>query len=65
MQPGDQVWMPEIQLGIGREVGTYQGKNREWLFWYDQNGDRYQTPEEQLQTLLTKLQQRGINPDSL
>ncbi|MEH2314739.1 MAG: hypothetical protein V7K35_25815 [Nostoc sp.] len=62
--------MPEIGLGIGREQGTYQGRIREWLFWYDQDGNRYQTPEEvnaqqqqqleqtqqQLQELLARLQ---------
>lgn len=79
LQIGDQVWMPEIGLGIGRERGTYQGLTREWLYWYNQNGDRYPTLEEvtveqqqqmqeqqqQMQELLTKLQQRGIDPDSL
>jgi hypothetical protein len=34
------VWMPEIELGIGCEVGTHEGCNREWLYWYDQKGLR-------------------------
>lgn len=76
---GDKIWMPEIGLGIGRERGTYQGMTREWLFWYDEQGQRYLTPEEtklqqqqqleqtqqQLQELLTKLQQKGIDPNTL
>lgn len=33
LQPGDLIWMPEINLGIGRERGTYQGLTREWLYW--------------------------------
>ncbi len=64
--------MPEIGLGIGRERGTYQGLTREWLYWYDENNNRYQTSEEvalssqqQLQDLLGKLQQRGIDPNTL
>ncbi|ALF52717.1 hypothetical protein ACX27_07405 [Nostoc piscinale CENA21] len=65
LQLGDKVWLPEIGLGIGREQGIYQGRTREWLFWYDENGDRYQTAEEQLQNLLTKLQQQGIDPNKL
>ncbi|MBD2488878.1 Uma2 family endonuclease [Aulosira sp. FACHB-615] len=65
LQLGDKVWLPEIGLGIGREQGTYQGRTREWLFWYDENGNRYQTAEEQLQNLLTKLQQQGIDPSQL
>lgn len=44
--PGEPVWMPEIGLGIGRGIGTYQGWTREWLYWYDQNGNRFPTPEE-------------------
>ncbi|MEH1854401.1 MAG: Uma2 family endonuclease [Nostoc sp.] len=79
LQLGDKIWMPEIGLGIGREQGTYQGRTREWLFWYDQDGNRYQTPEEvnaqqqqqleqtqqQLQELLARLQQQGIDPNLL
>ncbi len=42
------TWLPEIGLGIGRERGTYQGIEREWLYWYDENGTRYLTPEEQI-----------------
>jgi hypothetical protein len=57
--------MPEIGLGIGREEGTYQGRMREWLYWYDEHGDRYSTPEEQLQNLLARLQQQGIDPNTL
>lgn len=79
LQPGDKIWMPEIGLGIGREHGTYQRITREWLYWYDENGNRYSTPEEvtieqqqqleqtqqQLQELLARLQQKGINPNNL
>ncbi|MDJ0677734.1 MAG: hypothetical protein QNJ36_20520 [Calothrix sp. MO_167.B42] len=72
LQPGDKIWMPEIGLGMGRERGTYQGRTREWLFWYDENGNRYQTPEEivatqqqQIQELLARLQQQDIDPNIL
>jgi Uma2 family endonuclease len=79
LELGDKIWMPEIGLGIGREQGTYQGRTREWLFWYDLDGNRYQTPEEvnaqqqqqleqtqqQLQELLARLQQQGIDPNLL
>ncbi len=38
--------MPEIGLGIGR--GQYISGNvqRETLYWYNAQGDRYQTPQE-------------------
>ncbi|WP_445635652.1 Putative restriction endonuclease domain-containing protein [Nostoc sp. DSM 114161] len=65
LQAEDKIWMPEVGLGIGREQGTYQGRTREWLFWYDENGNRYQTPEEQLENLLARLQQQGIDPNKL
>ena len=65
LQPGDIIWMPEIGLGMGKDRGTYQGLTREWLYWYDQNSNRYPTPEEQLQQLLAKLQQQGIDPNTL
>jgi Uma2 family endonuclease len=45
---GEPVWLEQINLGIGREEGTYQGITREWLYWYDQQGKRYLTPEEQI-----------------
>ena len=65
LQPGDKIWMPEIGLGIGRKQGTYQGRMREWLYWYDEDSNRYSTPEEQLQNLLARLQQRGIDLNTL
>jgi Uma2 family endonuclease len=48
LQPGHPVWMPEIGLGIGCERGNYSGVTREWLYWYDADGKRYLTPEEQV-----------------
>ena len=44
--PGNPVWLPEIALGIGREEGTYQGLTRDWLYWYDEQGQRFLIPEE-------------------
>jgi len=55
LQLGEPVWMPEIGLGIGRGTGTYWGLTQEWLFWYDEQGNRYLTPEE---TALAEQQQR-------
>ena len=57
--------MSEVGLGIGREQGTYQGRTREWLYWYYEKGNRHSTQEEQMQALLTKLQTRGIDPNTL
>lgn len=43
---GEPVWLPEIGLGLGRDRGFYQGIEREWLYWYDADGQRIPTPEE-------------------
>jgi len=48
-QQGDCVWLPEIGLGIGRGQGTFEGWNREWLYWYDQDGNRFLSPDERIQ----------------
>jgi hypothetical protein len=76
---GEPVWLAELNLGIGRERGIYQGIEREWLYWYDEVGNRYLTPEERLQQsqnetlaaqqrvkqLEAKLKSLGIEPNSL
>ena len=62
---GEPIWMPEIGLGIGRATGIYEGWTREWLYWYDQEGNRFSNSEELLTDLLAKLREKGIDPDSL
>jgi Uma2 family endonuclease len=39
-------WMPEIGLGIGIENRSYGGRLRDWLYWYDEQGQRLLTPTE-------------------
>jgi Uma2 family endonuclease len=72
LQPGNLVWLPEIGLGIGTERGTYQGITREWLYWYNESGERLLTPEERInqaesrtQKLEAKLRALGIDPETL
>ncbi|MDJ0581752.1 Uma2 family endonuclease [Crocosphaera sp.] len=45
---GEPVWLAEINLGIGKEIGVYQGVEREWLYWYYQQGNRYLTSQEEV-----------------
>ncbi len=69
---GNPVWMPEIGLGIGSEVGKNDLCEREWLYWYDSQGNRFMTPEEetlqerqraeQLEQMLRSL---GVDPEQL
>jgi Uma2 family endonuclease len=74
---GNPIWLPE--LGLGKERQVYQGIDREWLFWYDEQGNRYPTPQEEalqqrqraddaeaaLRELQARLRDRGIDPDRL
>ena len=48
LQTANPVWMPEVGLGIGCERASYGSLMREWLYWYDENNDRYPTPAEQI-----------------
>ena len=60
-QYGNPVWMPEIGLGIGYEVGAHSGWTREWLYWYDGQGNRHPAPEdviEQEQQLREAIKQQ-------
>ncbi|MCZ0901918.1 hypothetical protein ON021_34140, partial [Microcoleus sp. HI-ES] len=63
--PEHPVWMPEIGLGIGCERGSYSGVTREWLYWYDADGKRYLTPEEQVKESAQRAQQESQRADRL
>ncbi len=46
---GDRpYWMPEIGLGIGMEEQIYGNVQRQWLYWYDEDGVRHLTPMERV-----------------
>jgi Uma2 family endonuclease len=47
-QLANPVWMPELGLGIGHEVANQEGIGRDWLYWYDSQGNRYPAPEDAL-----------------
>jgi hypothetical protein len=71
LQAGNPVWLPEISLGIGCDRGNYSDVTREWLYWYDESGKRYPTPQERIQQteqrvqrLADKLRSLGIDPDN-
>lgn len=50
-QSGNPVWMPEIGLGIGVDQGVHSGlPQREWLYWYDEQGNRYPASENVVET---------------
>lgn len=78
LMTGDPIWLPEVGLGIGRGRGVHLGIEREWLYWFDQSGNRYPTPEEkaelaeqralsaesQLEVLRQRLRDLGLDPDA-
>lgn len=71
-QTGEPFWMPEIGLAIAREEGLYQGWQREWLFWYDEAGNKLRTAEEialqerrRAERLEAKLRALGVDPTTL
>ncbi|PSB15584.1 hypothetical protein C7B76_13400 [filamentous cyanobacterium CCP2] len=72
LQSGDRVWMPEIGLALGRERGIHLGREREWLYWYTQDGQRLPTPEELAQQekqradrLAERLRTLGVDPSEI
>lgn len=57
LQAGDRIWMPEIGLALGCDRGKYLGREREWLYWFDQQGNRLLTPEELAEQAQTRAEQ--------
>jgi Uma2 family endonuclease len=49
LQIGEPLWMPEIGLGLGRCQEVSGAVEQEVLSWFNERGDRYLRPEEQLQ----------------
>ncbi|UFP94417.1 Uma2 family endonuclease [Gloeobacter morelensis] len=71
-QEAEPFWMQEVGLGLGRGEGTYKGWQREWLYWFNQDGRRLSTPEEQMEqerakiaALERRLRQLGEDPVGL
>jgi Uma2 family endonuclease len=60
---GDPIWMPEIGLGIGRARGAYQGIEREWLYWFNEQGERYPTPEERAEQAEQRASQAQLQAE--
>ncbi|MEH1901269.1 MAG: hypothetical protein V7L04_07605 [Nostoc sp.] len=56
LQIGEPFWMPEIGLGIGRSQYVSGNIQRQVLYWYDRQGNRYLTPEEQLKLAQKQLE---------
>jgi Uma2 family endonuclease len=57
LQLGEPYWMPEIGLAIGRSQGKVGGIDREVLSWFNPQGQRYLSAEEQAQQAQQQAQQ--------
>ena len=44
--PDQRLWLPEAELGLGLWAGTYHGFERQWLRYYDAQGEWIPTPQE-------------------
>lgn len=65
LQTGNPLWFPEIEIGVGCEWGTYQGRLWEWLYWYDRSGNRYPTSEELARQERQRAEQERLRADRL
>ena len=62
-QAGEPLWMPELGLGIGRGQGLHEGIEQEWLYWFDERGNRYPAPIDVIsleRQLRTEMEQRWL-----
>ncbi len=60
LQKGEPVWLPEIELGIGRVQGKLGGITREWLAWHDGMGKPYLLPQELIRQQSEQLAQERL-----
>lgn len=76
LQIGEPYWMPEVGLGIGRYQTQIGGLSQEILTWYDAQGNRHLSAEEQerqhmeqerrrVERLEAYLRSQGIDPDQI
>jgi Uma2 family endonuclease len=76
LQIGEPYWMPEVGLGIGRYQAQVGGLPQEILTWYDAQGNRHLSAEEQerqrteqerraRERLEAYLRSQGIDPNQL
>lgn len=60
-----RIWIPELELGIGRWTGGFSGIERQWLRWYDDRGNWIPTDAERADRLAARLRELGEDPDAL
>jgi Uma2 family endonuclease len=67
--PQSRFWIPSIERGLGLWQGSYEGIDRQWLRWFDGEGNWLPTTAEREQQrserLAAKLRELGIDPDEV
>jgi Uma2 family endonuclease len=58
-----KLWIPDLQLGLGLWQGEYQGVNRLWLRWYDQDGNWIATNTEREQQEHLRAEQERLRAE--
>jgi hypothetical protein len=61
LQIGEPYWMPEVGLGIGRYQTQIGGLPKEILTWYDAQGNRHLSAEEQ-ERQRTEQERQRVEP---
>lgn len=70
------LWLSGLRLGLGLWQGTYRGLNRQWLRWYDENGNwilleaeqerqRAEQEYQRAERLAERLRRMGVNPEEI
>jgi Uma2 family endonuclease len=72
LQIGEPYWMPEIGLAVGRSYGPIGGLDQEFLFWFDDQGNRYLSAEERAKqerqeclAAIPQLRQMGLTSEQI
>jgi Uma2 family endonuclease len=56
-----RIWIPELGLGLGLWQGEFEGVTRQWLRWYDDQGNWIPTDAERATQAESQLRQVALN----
>ncbi len=59
-----RIWIPELEVGLGLWQGEYEGIERQWLRWYDDQGNWIPTDTEQERQEKEQERQRAEQAES-
>lgn len=56
-----RIWISEFELGLGLWQGEFEGVTRQWLRWYDKQGNWVPTDAERAMQAEAQIQQIALN----